>query len=107
MAKLKIKKGDSVVIISGEHKDRDTRYKVVAVNPKDNRVFLEGLTVKKHTRPTTKHPNGGIVDVPASVHISNLMMVGPDGQPTRVGRRLNEETGKLERYSKKSEEVIK
>jgi large subunit ribosomal protein L24 len=106
MAKLKIRKGDTVVVISGAHKGSDS-YKIVAIDPKSNRATLEGITVKKHTRPTAKHPQGGILDVPATIHISNLMLVGPDGTPTRIGRRENEKTGKLERYSKKSEEAIK
>jgi large subunit ribosomal protein L24 len=106
MSKLKIKKGDSVVVISGAHKGSEP-HKVVSVDLQSSRATIEGITVKKHTRPTSKHPQGGIIDVPATIHISNLMLVGPDGTPTRVGRRLNEKTGKLERYSKKTEEAIK
>lgn len=105
--KLKIRKGDTVVVISGEHKSSDTKYKVISIDPKSSRATLEGLTVKKHTRPTSKFPQGGIIDLPATIHISNLMLVGPDGAPTRVGRRADEKTGKLERYSKKSQEAIK
>ncbi len=61
--------------------------------------------VKKHTRPTQDNP-GGINEVPAPIHISNLMLVDPkSGEPTRVGRK--EEDGKLVRYSKKSGEIIK
>jgi large subunit ribosomal protein L24 len=61
--------------------------------------------VKKHTRPTQDNP-GGINEVPAPIHISNLMLVDPkSGEPTRVGRK--EENGKLVRYSKKSGEIIK
>jgi large subunit ribosomal protein L24 len=107
MAKLKIKKGDTVVIISGAHRSADTKHKVVSVDPNSSRAILEGITVKKHTKPTAKYPQGGIIDMPATIHISNLKLVGPDGQPTRVGRRLDEKTGKLERYSKKSQEAIK
>lgn len=107
MSKLKIKKDDTVVVISGAHKDPETRRKVVSIDTASNRATLEGITVKKHTKPSAKHPQGGIVDMPATIHISNLKLVGPDGTPTRVGRRLNEKTGKLERYSKKSQETIK
>jgi large subunit ribosomal protein L24 len=107
MAKLKIKKGDTVVVISGEHKSSDSRHKVISIDPKSSRATLEGLTIKKHTKPTAKHPQGGIIDVPATIHISNLMLVGPDGSPTRVGRRTDEKSGKLVRYSKKSQEAIK
>jgi large subunit ribosomal protein L24 len=107
MAKLKIKKGDTVVVIAGEHKSRDTQYKVLSVNKIANRVSLEGITVKKHSRPTSKHPQGGIIDVPAFIHISNVMLVDGAGKPTRVGRQRNEKSGKLERVSAKSKEVIK
>ena len=107
MSKLKIKKGDSVVIISGSHRNAESKFKVISIDPKSSRAILEGITVKKHTKPTAKYPQGGIIDMPASIHVSNLMLVGPDGVPTRVGRRIDEKTGKLERYSKKSQEAIK
>jgi large subunit ribosomal protein L24 len=107
MAKSKIKKGDTVVVITGEHKSAETRYKVVSLDTKSSRATLEGITVKKHTKPSAKYPQGGIVDIPASIHVSNLMLVGSDGKPTRVGRKLDEKTGKLVRYSKKSQEAIK
>lgn len=107
MAKLKIKKGDTVVVIAGEHKSRDTQYKVLSVNRTSNRVSLEGITVKKNSRPTSAHPQGGIIDVPAFMHISNVMIVDGAGSATRVGRQLNEKSGKLERVSTKSKEVIK
>ncbi|GAB4134166.1 MAG: 50S ribosomal protein L24 [Bacteroidia bacterium] len=107
MAKLKIKKGDTVAVISGEHKSNSSRYKVLSVDTKTLRVTLEGITVKKHSRPTAKHPQGGIIDVPAKIHISNLMLIDGNGKATRVGRRINDKTNKLERYSKKSQEAIK
>ncbi|HLG02244.1 MAG TPA: 50S ribosomal protein L24 [Bacteroidia bacterium] len=106
MAKRKIKKGDAVVVIAGEHKGSEV-HKVVAIDTAKNRATIEGVTVKKHSRPSSKHPQGGIIDVPATIHISNLKLVGPDGTPTRVGRRVDEKTGKLERFSIKSEEAIK
>lgn len=94
-------------MIAGEHKSRDTQYKVLSVNKTANRVSLEGITMKKHSRPTSKHPQGGIIDVPAFIHISNVMLVDGAGKPTRVGRQRNEKSGKLERVSAKSKEVIK
>ncbi|WP_345894674.1 50S ribosomal protein L24 [Phaeodactylibacter xiamenensis] len=104
--KLKIKKGDRVVVIAGAHKDRSTVREVLEVLPKENRAIVEDTNmVKKHTRPTQDNP-GGINEVPAPIHISNLMLVDPkSGEPTRVGRK--EENGKLVRYSKKSGEIIK
>lgn len=107
MAKLKVKKGDTVVVIAGEHKSRDTQYKVLSVDKTANRVSLEGITVKKHSKPTSKHPQGGIVDVPAYIHISNVMVVDGSGTPSRVSRERNAKTGKLERVNVKSREVIK
>jgi len=95
------------VVIAGEHKSRDTKYKVLSVNKTTNRISLEGITVKKHSRPTSAHPQGGIIDVPAFIHISNVMLVDGSGSATRVGRQRNEKSGKLERVSAKSKEVIK
>ena len=74
-----------------------------------SRAFVEGVNmVSKHTKPNAKSPQGGIVKQEASVHISNLMLVeAGTGKPTRVGRKLDETSKKLVRYSKKSGEVIK
>jgi large subunit ribosomal protein L24 len=76
------------------------------VLPKKNRVVVEGANiVKKHTRATETNP-GGINEVPAPIHISNVMLADPKtGEPTRIGRKLVD--GKLVRYSKKSGEIIK
>jgi large subunit ribosomal protein L24 len=64
--------------------------------------------VSKHTKPNAANPQGGIVKQEASIHISNLMVVDPtSGEATRIGRKIDEKTGKLTRYSKKSGEVIK
>jgi large subunit ribosomal protein L24 len=64
--------------------------------------------VSKHTKPNAANPQGGILKQEAAIHISNLMLVDPkSGDTTRIGRRRDEETGKLVRYSKKSGEVIK
>ena len=64
--------------------------------------------VSKHTKPNAANPQGGILKQEAAIHISNLMLVDPkSGDTTRIGRRREEETGKLVRYSKKSGEVIK
>jgi len=104
--KLKIKKGDTVFVNAGEYKGQKGR--VLEVNRKTDRVIVEGINmIKKHTKPNAKSPNGGIVEQEAPIHISNLMMVDPtSGDPTRVGRRQNDE-GKLVRFAKKSGEEIK
>ena len=104
--KLHIKKGDTVVVITGN--DKGHKGRVLEVIRKIDRAIVEGVNLmKKHTKPDAKNPQGGIIEQEASVHISNLMVVDPKtGEPTRVGRRLNDK-GKLIRFSKKSGEEIK
>ena len=103
--KLHVKKGDMVMVIAGDDKGKIA--KILKVYPEKNRAIVEGVNVnKKHTKPNAKHPQGGIIEQEASIHISNLMLV-EDKTPTRIGRRINEKTGKLVRYSKKSGEEIK
>ena len=106
-AKLKIKKGDNVVVISGEHKGQKGEVKSVQIEK--NRAIVTGVNlVSKHTKPSAQNPEGGIVKKEAPIHISNLMLLSPkDGKATRVGRRVNAETGKVERYSKKTSEILK
>jgi len=104
--KLHIKKGDSVIVITGEAKGQHGR--VLEVLVKKRRAIVEGVNmVSKHTKPNAQNPQGGILKKEATIHISNLLLVDPSsGKPTRIGRRLNE-NNKLVRYSKKSEEEIK
>ncbi len=104
--KLHIKKGDTVVVISGESKGQ--KGKVLEVMAEKQRAIVEGVNmVSKHTKPNAEHPQGGILKQEAPIHISNLMNVDhSSGKPRRVGRRLNDK-GKLVRYSKKSGEEIK
>ena len=105
MAKLHIKKGDIVYVLSGDDKGKTGR--VLSVQVKKNRAVVEGVNiVSKSTKPSAKYPQGGIVKIEAPVHISNLNLVDPkSGKPTRIGRKLND-AGKLVRYSKKSGEEI-
>lgn len=104
--KLHIKKGDNVIVITGNSKGQ--KGKVLEVNREDERAIVEGVNmVKKHTKPNAANPQGGIIEKEAPVHISNLMLVDPkSGKATRVGRRLGAE-GKLVRFAKKSGEEIK
>lgn len=104
--KLKIKKGDTVVVVTGNSKGQ--KGKVLEVNRDNDRAIVEGVNmVKKHTKPNSKAPQGGILEKEASIHISNLMVADPKtGKPTRVGRRMDA-NGNLVRYSKKSGEEIK
>lgn len=101
--KLHIKKGDIVKVISGVHRGQEA--KVLDLDRKKDRAILEGVNlIKKHRKPDAAHPQGGIVETEAGLHISNLMLVHK-GTPTRVGRKLNKD-GKLVRYAKKSGEEI-
>lgn len=104
--KLHIKKGDTVFVNAGDDKGKTGR--VLEVHPDDQRAIVEGVNmVSKHTKPSAKHPQGGIIKQEAAIHISNLQVVDPSkGGPTRIGRRLNDK-GKLVRYAKKSGEEIK
>ena len=105
--KLHIKKGDAVIVISGEYKGQQG--KVLEVFPAKSRAIVEGVNmVSKHTKPNSENPQGGIIKKEAPIHISNLLLVDPSsGEATRIGRRLDEKTNKLVRYSKKSGEEIK
>ena len=104
--KLNIRKGDTVKIITGDN--RGQQGKVLFVVPEKDRVIVEGINMAvKHTRPNQKNTQGGIVKKEAGIHISNVMLVDPaSGNATRVGRKLNSD-GKLQRFSKKSKELIK
>ena len=106
MATSKIKKGDTVYVLSGE--DRGKQGRVLSVLVEKQRAIVEGINVvSKSTKPNAKHPQGGIVKMEAPVHISNLSLLDPkSGKPTRVGRRKNDK-GVTVRYSKKSGEEIK
>ncbi len=106
-AKLHIKKGDSVKVIAGDSKNQEG--KILSIDRVKNRAIVEGINlVSKHTKPSAKHAQGGIVKQEASVHVSNLMVIEPGtGKPTRIGRKLDEKSDKLVRYSKKTGEVIK
>jgi len=100
-----IRKNDQVRVMAG--KDRGKIGKVVRVLNKGRRVIVEKVNlVKRHTRPTQKNPQGGIVEKEMSIHISNIMLMDPkSGQNTRVGVKTLED-GKKVRVSKKSKEVI-
>ncbi len=104
--KLHIKKGDEVIVIAGESKGQ--KGTVLTVNRDKYRAIVEGVNmVSKHEKPNAANPQGGIVKKEAAIHISNLMVVDPKtGEATRIGRKLDEKTGKLVRYAKKSGEVL-
>ena len=106
MAKLHIKKGDTVYVNAGEDKGKTGKVTKVLVDKQ--RAVVEGINmVSKSQKPSAKNPQGGIVKMEAPIHISNLNVVDPvTGKPTKVGRRRNAE-GKLVRYAKKSGQELK
>jgi large subunit ribosomal protein L24 len=105
-AKLHIRKGDTVLVITGD--DKGKKGKVLEVQKEKSRAIIEGINmITKHVKPSAKNPEGGIIKVEAGVHISNLKLVDPaTGQPTKAGRKLDK-NGKLQRYSKKTGDIIK
>lgn len=107
---MKIKKNDTVMVISGN--DRGKTGKVLKVFPKESRLIVEGINIRKrHTKPSQKNPQGGILEKEAPIHISNVMIIDPKtNEPTRVGAKiiLDEKTGKkkVARISKASGEML-
>ncbi|MDE6402263.1 MAG: 50S ribosomal protein L24 [Muribaculaceae bacterium] len=106
MSKLHIKKGDTVYVLAGE--DRGKTGRVLSVLAAKGRAIVEGVNiVSKSTKPSAKHPQGGIIKMEAPIQISNISLIDPkSGKPTRVGFRKNDK-GVTVRYSKKSGEEIK
>ena len=107
MTKLKLKKDDTVIVISGTSKGKQG--KIIKVIPSSNRAIVEGVNmVSRHTKPNAANPQGGILKQESSINISNLMLVDPkSGKPSKIGRKRDDKTGKLVRFAKKSGEVIK
>ena len=104
MPKLKIKKGDKVVVITG--RDKGKVGEVKKVMPTESRVIVDGVNmIKRHTRPSAGDP-GGIVEKEASIHVSNVAYVDPKtDKPTRIGYKTLED-GRKVRFAKRSGEVI-
>ncbi|GLB48842.1 50S ribosomal protein L24 [Neptunitalea lumnitzerae] len=104
MIKLKIKSGDTVKVIAGDHKG--TEGKVLKVDREKNKAIVEGVNmVSKHTKPSATNPQGGIVEKEAPIHISNLALLDPkSNETTRVGYEVRD--GEKVRFSKKSKEVL-
>ena len=102
---MRVVKNDMVVVLSGKY--RGKRGKVLKVFPKQNRVIVEGVNIiKRHTKPSQKNQQGGIIEKEAPIHVSNLMVVDPKtNEPTRVGYQYLEDRTKV-RLSKKSGEML-
>ncbi|MFB1083250.1 50S ribosomal protein L24 [Jeotgalibacillus sp. JSM ZJ347] len=101
---MHVKKGDKVMVISG--KDKGKTGTVLAASPKTDRVTVEGVNiVKKHSKPSQMNPQGGISNMEAAIHVSNVMLIDPKtNEPTRVGYKV--EDGKKVRIAKKSGESL-
>ena len=100
---MKIKKGDSVQVITGNDAEKTGR--VIKIFKNKERLIVEGINmVKKHARPTQDNPQGGIIEKEATIHISNVMMVS-GGKPTRVGYKTLED-GRKVKYAKTTGEII-
>jgi large subunit ribosomal protein L24 len=99
MTKMSIRTGDKVRVIAGKDKGKES--KVLVVYPHKQRIVIERVNmIKKATRPTQKNPNGGILEIEGTVHVSNVMIVCPKcSQPTRIGRKR--EDGARVRFCKK------
>lgn len=104
--KLHIKKGDNVLVLSGD--SRGQKGKVLVVDTEKQTAIVEGVKmVSKHQKPNKENPQGGIIKKASPIHVSNLMVIDSTGKAARIGRKLDEKKNKLVRYSKKSGEVIK
>lgn len=105
MSKIKLKKGDTVKVLTGE--SRGQQGKIISIDLKNSRAIVEGVNmISKSEKPSAKNTNGGIVKKEGSIHLSNLMFV-EGGKGVRLGKRLNEKSGTLERFSKKTKEAVK
>ena len=104
MIKLKIKTGDIVKVIAGDHKGSEG--KIVRVDREKNKAIVEGVNmVSKHTKPSAKSPQGGIVKKEAPIQISNLSLIDPKSKEiTKTGTRMDGD--KKVRFAKKSNQVV-
>ncbi|WP_206509629.1 50S ribosomal protein L24 [Rhodococcus sp. BGS-1C] len=101
---MKVHKGDTVLVIAG--KDKGAKGKVIQAYPENSKVLVEGVNrIKKHTAISANQrgaSSGGIVTQEAPIHVSNVAVIDSDGNPTRVGYRTDEESGKRVRVSRKN-----
>jgi large subunit ribosomal protein L24 len=103
MKKSKLKTGDTVRIIAGDHQGSEG--KIMKLFFEKDKAIVEGVNlVKRHTKPNAQNPQGGIVEKEAAIHISNLSLITADGDTTRIGYQMNGDN--KERISRKTKEVI-
>lgn len=107
---MKIKKNDTVIVISGNNKGKTG--KVLKVFPAENRIIVEGVNLRKrHTKASQKNPQGGIIEKEAPINVSNVMILDPkSNEPTRIGKKIiiDDKSGKKKsvRISKVSGEML-
>jgi len=102
---LRIKKGDTALVLSGKNKGKSGR--VLSVLPSKESIIIEGLNIiKRHTKPSKKYAQGGIIEKESPIHVSNVVLVCPKcSKPTRIGNAILDDRKKL-RICKKCKEVI-
>ncbi len=105
--KIKLKKGDNVVVLSGKYKGQTG--KIEAVHPKLNKVTVEGINVvKRAVKPNRSHPQGGIFDVTKPIWVSKVALIEPTSKkPSKIGIKLDSKTGKKTRIYKRSGKEVK
>lgn len=104
--KLKIKKGDKVIVITGADKGKSGTIK--AVDEKNMKLLIEGVNMRKrHTKPNRTSPQGGIVAKEQPIHYSKVMLMDSKGKPTRIGTKIDPKTGKKSRIAKTTGEELR
>ena len=103
--KIRLKKGDTVVVLAGKHKGKTG--KVLATHPRENKVTVEGINiVKKHVKPTRTNPQGGILDITKPVWVSKVAIVEPTSKkPSRIGYELAKDGTKKRIFKKTGKEI--
>jgi len=105
MYKIKLKKGDTVQVLSGKYKGKTG--KVVTTHPAENKVTVEGINiVKKHIKPNRAYPQGGIIDITKPIWVSKVAVVDPETKkPTRIGTKVDDKGNKTRVYKASGKEI--
>lgn len=105
MTKIRLKKGDTVIVRSGKHKGKTG--KITATHPSENKVTVEGINVvKKHVKPNRQNPQGAILEVTKPIWVSKVAILEPSSRkPSRIGYRVNADGEKVRLYKKTGKEV--
>lgn len=103
--KIRLKKGDNVVVLSGKYKGKTG--KIVATHPRENKVTVEGINiVKKHQKPNREHPQGGIIEITKPMWASKVAIVEPTSKkPSRIGYKLNDDGSKTRIFKSTGKEI--